>query len=148
MLSSVHGMTAQPIMSAVGSEGSQKCQGLGSVVQARPSSQLRETQPLASVPGSREAVLNATPTDPCDGGNADRDGLGTSVINPGRPVGALVSLEQDTGMGQPARCALTYRNQVVERLSLLSGQGDAVLLAHTSTVLRPQLTINSPVMEH
>ena len=78
--------------------------------------------------GRFQPLFDEPLADPLDGGDADLQRLGDLLVDPAGSALGLVGLQQDPGVGQLLGGDLTGGNQPGQLLTLIDGQGDAVLL--------------------
>jgi hypothetical protein len=87
--------------------------------------------------GLIQPVLDEALADALDGRQADVQRPGDGLIGPGRPIGALVGLQQDPGAREFSGGRSACRNPMAERRPVALGQGDHVLLAHARACRLP-----------
>src|SRR3712207_1139615 len=80
-----------------------------------------------------KAVLDQTLAHAPNGRKADIQRVGDRIVRPGRAGGALVSFEEDAGVGQRAGRRGARSDEVVEVGAFVVSERDTVLLIHGRT---------------
>ena len=86
--------------------------------------------------GNFQTFEDGAAADLADGGSGNQQGLGDLFLGlwPCQIIFTVIGQEEDAGTRLYACRSVAFANQIVEVLSLVSGQGDEAMLAHARRI--------------
>jgi hypothetical protein len=98
--------------------------------------------------GGLKTLLTELFADTSDGGLADLNGFGNGMVDPSRPIGALIGFEEDTSVHEQTSGRSACGNQALKVVAFNVGQDDWVFLIHHRSIPTTTLQIKSRVTDY